>query len=95
MNEIGGQTPVLAMPSRPEGRLTLRQFLRVVRDNTLATYPPEAFDEGELHKAPATHWLDPAKILQGDEVKHDTFALCLRATCYRQTPQRSFCRKQG
>ena len=33
------------MPSRPEGRLTLRQFLRVVRDNTLATYPPEAFDE--------------------------------------------------
>ena len=25
--------------------MTLRQFLRVVRDNTLATYPPEAFDE--------------------------------------------------
>ena len=39
------QTPTLAMPSRPEGRLTLRQFLRVVRDNTLATYPPEAFEE--------------------------------------------------
>ena len=33
------------MPSRPEGRLTLRRFLRVVRDNTLATYAPEAFDE--------------------------------------------------
>jgi cytochrome P450 len=46
MNEIGNdQTPVLTMPSRPEGRLTLRQFLRVVRENTLATYPPEAFDE--------------------------------------------------
>src|SRR5580692_307363 len=46
MNEIeSGQTPVLAMPSRPEGRATFRQFLRVVRDNTLATYPPEAFDE--------------------------------------------------
>ena len=46
MNEIDtGQSPTLAMPSRPEGRLTLRQFLRVVRDNTLATYPPEAFDE--------------------------------------------------
>jgi cytochrome P450 len=46
MNEPdNGQTPVLAMPCRPEGRLTLRQFLRVVRDNTLATYPPEAFDE--------------------------------------------------
>jgi len=39
------QSPTLAVPSRPEGRLTLRQFLRVVRDNTLATYPPEAFDE--------------------------------------------------
>jgi cytochrome P450 len=39
------QTPALAMPRRPEGRLTLRQFLRVVRDNTLATYPLEAFDE--------------------------------------------------
>src|SRR5580698_11034678 len=46
MNEIDtGQSPTLAMPSRPAGRLTLRQFLRVVRDNTLATYPPEAFEE--------------------------------------------------
>ena len=46
MNEIDTvQSPTLAMPCRPEGRLTLRQFLRVVRDNTLATYPPEAFDE--------------------------------------------------
>jgi cytochrome P450 len=44
MNERGnGQTP--AMPCRPEGRLTLRQFLRMVRDNTLATYSPEAFEE--------------------------------------------------
>jgi hypothetical protein len=25
---------------RPEGHLTMRQFLRIVRDNTLATYPP-------------------------------------------------------
>ena len=46
MNEIDPvQSPPLAMPNRPEGRLTLRQFLRVVRDNTLASYPPEAFDE--------------------------------------------------
>ena len=29
------------MPSRPEGRLTLRQFLRVVRNNTFATYLDE------------------------------------------------------
>jgi cytochrome P450 len=33
------------MPHWPEGRATFRQFLRTVRDNTLATYPPEAFDE--------------------------------------------------
>ena len=37
--------PTLAMPLWPEGRLTLWRFLRAVRDNTLATYPPEAFDE--------------------------------------------------
>jgi len=35
----------LAMPPRPKGRPTLRRFLRTVRENTLATYPPEAFDE--------------------------------------------------
>src|SRR4029077_14832691 len=40
-----GQIPALAMPCRPEGRLSLRQFLRFVRDNTLATYSPEAFEE--------------------------------------------------
>ena len=46
MNKLdNGQTPALAMPCRPEGRLTLRQFLRLVRDNTLATYSPEAFEE--------------------------------------------------
>jgi hypothetical protein len=39
------QSPILAMPARPEGRLTFRQFLGLVRENTVATYPPEAFDE--------------------------------------------------
>src|SRR6516164_10647562 len=39
------QSPILAMPARPEGRLSFAQFLRLVRENTLATYPPEAFDE--------------------------------------------------
>ena len=38
-------TPRLAFPLRPDGPLSFRQFLRLVRDNTLATYPPEAFDE--------------------------------------------------
>src|SRR6516165_6156060 len=43
MNRI--EAPVLAMPVRPEGPLSFRQFIRLVRENTLATYPPEAFDE--------------------------------------------------
>jgi cytochrome P450 len=39
------EAPVLAMPVRPEGPLSFRQFIRLARENTLATYPPEAFDE--------------------------------------------------
>ncbi len=39
------ETPQLAFPIRPDGPLTFRQFLALVRDNTLATFPPEAFDE--------------------------------------------------
>jgi cytochrome P450 len=39
------ESPVLAMPIRPDGRLNFRQFVRLVRENTLATYPPEAFEE--------------------------------------------------
>jgi cytochrome P450 len=39
------ESPALAMPARPEGRLSFRQFLRLVRENSVATYPPEAFDE--------------------------------------------------
>jgi hypothetical protein len=32
------EAPVLAMPVRPEGPLSFRQFIRLVRGNTLATY---------------------------------------------------------
>jgi cytochrome P450 len=39
------ETPRLALQVRPDGPLTLRQFLALIRDNTLATFPPEAFDE--------------------------------------------------
>jgi cytochrome P450 len=39
------EAPRLAFPIRPDGPLTFRQFLKLVRDNTLATYPPEAFDQ--------------------------------------------------
>ena len=43
MNET--DTPRLAFPVRPDGPLSFRQFLALVRDNTLATYPPDAFDQ--------------------------------------------------
>src|SRR5690242_8665164 len=39
------EVPVLAAPRRPEGRVSLRQFLQVIRDNVLATYSPEDFDK--------------------------------------------------
>jgi len=39
------ESPALAMPARPEGRLSFRQFLRLVRENSVAAYPPEALDE--------------------------------------------------
>ncbi len=39
------EAPALAAPRRPEGRMSLRQFLRVVRENILATYLPEDFNE--------------------------------------------------
>jgi cytochrome P450 len=37
--------PVLALPRRPEGRLSLRQFLRLIRENALAAHSPEDFNE--------------------------------------------------
>ena len=33
------------MPVRPRDPLSYRQFFRLVRENTIATYPPQAFDE--------------------------------------------------
>jgi cytochrome P450 len=40
-----GEFPVLAVPRRPQGRMSFRQFLRTIRDNALASHNPEAFDE--------------------------------------------------
>jgi cytochrome P450 len=37
--------PKLAVPFRPEGRLSLRQLLRLVRENALATHSAEDFDQ--------------------------------------------------
>jgi cytochrome P450 len=40
-----GSIPDLALPRRPEGRLGLRQLLRLVRENALATHAAEDFDQ--------------------------------------------------
>ena len=36
---------ILAIPVAPQEQPSFLEFLRLVRDNTLATYPPKAFDE--------------------------------------------------
>jgi cytochrome P450 len=46
MSVVGSSDfPVLAVPRRPEGRLGLRQFLRVIRENALAAHAPEDANE--------------------------------------------------
>jgi cytochrome P450 len=46
MNTVeNSQTPTLAVPRQPEGRMSFRQFLRVIRENALAVHPPEHFSE--------------------------------------------------
>src|SRR5215472_15220019 len=37
--------PVLAQPRRPEGRMGIRQFLRAIRENALATHKLESFSD--------------------------------------------------
>jgi cytochrome P450 len=43
-----GEFPVLAVPRRPEGRMSFRQFLRVIRENALAAHDPEDINEDIL-----------------------------------------------
>jgi cytochrome P450 len=42
------EAPVLALPRLPQTRLGFREFLRVLRDNTLASFPPDQFDQDIL-----------------------------------------------
>jgi cytochrome P450 len=42
------EVPVLALPRLPQRRLGYREFLRVLRDNTLASFPPDDFDQDIL-----------------------------------------------
>jgi cytochrome P450 len=37
------ESPILALPPRPEGRMGVRQFLRAIRENALATHKAENF----------------------------------------------------
>ena len=37
------ESPILALPPRPEGRMSVRQFLRAIREKALATHKAENF----------------------------------------------------
>ena len=39
------RAPVLAAPRPPQARMSLRQFLRTVRDSSIATFPAEAYEK--------------------------------------------------
>src|SRR6266849_4398121 len=39
------RAPVLAAPRPPQARMSLRQFLRAVRDSSIATFPAEAYEK--------------------------------------------------
>ncbi len=39
------RAPVLAAPRPPQQRMSLRQFLRTVRDSSIATFPAEAYEK--------------------------------------------------
>ena len=43
-------SPPLALPRAPQRRMSLLQFLRVLRDNSLATYSAEAYDADILER---------------------------------------------
>jgi cytochrome P450 len=43
--DSNSEAPTLAAPRLPAGRLTFRQLLRAVRENTLTIYGPEDFDK--------------------------------------------------
>jgi cytochrome P450 len=63
-----GEIPTLAAPQRPQGRLTFRQFLRVVRENTLATYRPE--DAGEDFIARRLLWRRTFIVNEPGAIRH-------------------------
>ncbi len=53
---------------RPNGRMTFRQFLRVVRENTLSTYSPEDFSEDFIERR--LLWRRGFIINEPDAIRH-------------------------
>jgi cytochrome P450 len=62
------QAPALAAPRRPEGRPTLRQYLRVLRENALATYHPEDFSADIIERR--LLWRRTFIINEPDAIRH-------------------------
>src|SRR5580704_18712504 len=62
------EAPTLAAPLRPEGRPTLRQYLRVLRENALATYRPEDFGEDIMERR--LLWRRTFIVNEPDAIRH-------------------------
>jgi cytochrome P450 len=68
MSAIDEAHPRLAMPPRPERRMGLRQFLRVMRDNALSTFGPDAYTEEILERR--FFWKRNTLINEPSGIKH-------------------------
>jgi len=68
MSAIGEAPPQLAMPPRPERRMGFRQFLRVLRDNFLSTFGPDAYTEEILERR--FFWRRTVLINEPGAIKH-------------------------
>src|SRR5437870_6170168 len=50
------RAPVLAAPRPPQQRMSLRQFLRAVRDSSIATFPAEAYEKDIVPRKLLWRW---------------------------------------
>lgn len=79
-SEAGAVTPHLAMPQVPDRPLSLFQFMRVLRDNSLATYRREAYSADILERR--LFWKRSFFVNEPDGIKH---VLLDNAANYRKT----------
>ena len=62
------ETPAAVAPRRPDGRITLRQFLRLLRENALATYSADDFSADVI--AHRLLWRRSFVVNDPDAIRH-------------------------